>query len=275
MHRNYVVAYFGENADDIQSGPESIEIQVRLNKSQLTDLRTLANFPIILTQGKTLPLSSVAVLDFERSFVRIQRIESQRTVTVMADIDNQKANGTEVMSNLRADFVPQLMASYPGLKIDFEGASKETAKTGQSLMKGFMIGLFGLFAILSFQFRSYIEPFVVMIAIPLALIGVFWGHWLTGHNLSMPSILGFISLAGIVVNDSILLVQYIRHHVDMGETVIEAVVKASSDRFRAVFLTSLTTAAGLLPLLLETSLQAQIVKPIVIAIVFGIFLPHF
>lgn len=264
-------AYFGENADDIQSGPESIEIQVRLNKAQLADLQTLANFPIISTEGKTLPLSSVAILEFERSFVRIQRIESQRTVTVMADIDNQKVNTNEVMSNLRADFMPQLMASYPGLKIDFEGSSKETAKTGQSLMKGFMIGLFGLFAILSFQFRSYVEPFVVMIAIPLALIGVFWGHWLTGHNLSMPSILGFISLAGIVVNDSILLVQYIRHHVDIGETVLESVVKASSDRFRAVFLTSLTTAAGLLPLLLETSLQAQVVKPIVIAIVFGIF----
>ena len=264
-------AYFGESADEIQSGPESIDIQVRLNKIQGADLQALANFPIISTQAKILPLSSIATLSFERSFVRIQRIESQRTVTVMAEIDNQKANGAEIISNMRTDFMPTLMATYPGLTIDYEGASKETAKTGKSLMKGFLIGLFGLFAILSFQFRSYIEPFVVMIAIPLALIGVFWGHWLTGHNLSMPSILGFISLAGIVVNDSILLVQYIRHHVDIGESILEAVVKASRDRFRAVFLTSLTTAAGLLPLLLETSLQAQIVKPIVISIVFGIF----
>ncbi|HEY5715492.1 MAG TPA: efflux RND transporter permease subunit, partial [Psychromonas sp.] len=146
----------------------------------------------------------------------------------------------------------------------------ESAKTAKSFIKGFSIGLFGLFAILSFQFRSYLEPLVIMLAIPLALIGVFWGHWLTGHNLSMPSILGFVSLAGIVVNDSILLVQYIRHHVDIGENIYESVVKASRDRFRAVFLTSLTTAAGLLPLLLETSLQAQVVKPIVISIVFGI-----
>jgi multidrug efflux pump subunit AcrB len=110
-----------------------------------------------------------------------------------------------------------------------------------------------------------------MIAIPLALIGVLWGHFLLGHSLSMPSIMGFVSLAGVVVNDSILLVQYIRHHVDEGMTVHESVVKASQERFRAVFLTSLTTAAGLLPLLLETSLQAQVIKPLVISIVFGIF----
>ena len=264
-------AYFGETADEIQSGPENIEIQVRLNKSQAADLQALANFPIMLAEGQQLPLSSVAYLHFERSYVRIQRIGSLRTVTVMADIDNSKANGTEIVADMRNDFMPTLVAKYPGLKTDYEGAAKETAKTGQSLVKGFMIGIFGLFVILSFQFRSYLEPFVVMIAIPLALIGVFWGHWLVGHNLSMPSILGFISLAGIVVNDSILLVQYIRHHVDIGDNVLEAVVKASRDRFRAVFLTSLTTAAGLLPLLMETSLQAEVVKPIVISIVFGIF----
>jgi len=264
-------AYFGQTADEIQSGPESIEIEVRLNKKQAADIQALSNFPIILADGKQLPLSAIATLDYERSFVRIQRIESQRTVTVMGDIDNSKANGTEILNKMRKEFIPDLVNKFPGLNVDFEGAAKESSKTGKSLMKGFLIGLFGLFAILSFQFRSYLEPLVVMLAIPLALIGVFCGHWLTGHNLSMPSILGFISLAGIVVNDSILLVQYIRHHIDIGENILEAVVKASRDRFRAVFLTSLTTAAGLLPLLLETSLQAQVVKPIVISIVFGIF----
>ena len=264
-------AYFGQTADEIQVGPENIEVQVLLNKQQAGDLQALANFPIILDEGKQIPLSAVALLQSDRSYVRIQRIDSQRTVTVMADVDNSKANGNEVVGNMRRDYIPQLLQQFPGLKVDFEGAAKESAKTGSSLIKGFMIGLFGLFTILSFQFRSYLEPFVVMLAIPLALIGVFWGHWLVGHHLSMPSILGFISLAGIVVNDSILLVQYIRHHVDDGDDIYDAVVKASRDRFRAVFLTSLTTAAGLLPLLLETSLQAQVVKPIVISIVFGIF----
>ncbi|MEH6454406.1 MAG: efflux RND transporter permease subunit, partial [Psychromonas sp.] len=264
-------AYFGQTADEIQAGPENIEIQVRLNKQQAADIQALGNFPITLPGGQQLPLNAVASLDYERSFVRIQRIEGQRTVTVMADIDNSKANGTEIVNNMQSEFIPDLLFKYPGLGINYEGATKESAKTASSFIKGFIIGIFGLFAILSFQFRSYLEPFIVMLAIPLALIGVFWGHWLTGHNLSMPSILGFVSLAGIVVNDSILLVQYIRHHVDIGDSVHDSVVKASRDRFRAVFLTSLTTAAGLLPLLLETSLQAQVVQPIVISIVFGIF----
>ena len=264
-------AFFGQRADEIQIGPENIEIEVRLNKAQAGDLHALANFPIILPDGNQLPLSAIAKLENQRSYVRIQRIDSQRSVTVMADVDNRKGNAGETLAKIKSDWLPQAMQEYPGVKVDFEGSAKETAKTGASLGKGFIIGIFGLFVILSFQFRSYLEPVVVMLAIPLALIGVLWGHLLLGYNLSMPSIMGFISLAGIVVNDSILLVQYIRHHVDEGDSVHEAVVSASRERFRAVFLTSLTTAAGLLPLLLESSLQAQVVQPLVVSIVFGIF----
>lgn len=264
-------AYYGETADEIQVGPENIKIQVQLNKIQAGNLQALANFPIILGQNRQIPLSALATLSSARSFVRIQRIDGQRSVTVMADVDSHQANANEIVSNMSENYLPELITQFPGLRIDLEGASKESAKTGKSLIRGFSIGLFALFAILSFQFRSYIEPFVVLLAIPLALIGVFWGHLLTGHSLSMPSILGFISLAGIVVNDSILLVQYIRHHIVQGESIFESVIKASRDRFRAVFLTSLTTAAGLLPLLLESSLQAQVVQPMVVSIVFGIF----
>jgi multidrug efflux pump subunit AcrB len=264
-------AFFGQRADEIQIGPENIEIEVRLNKEQAGDLHALANFPIMLANGEQLPLSAIAKLEHQRSYVRIQRINSQRSVTVMADVDNRKGNSTETLAKVKSDWLPQATEDYPGVKVDFEGSAKETAKTGASLGKGFLIGIFGLFVILSFQFRSYLEPVVVMLAIPLSLIGVLWGHVLLGYNLSMPSIMGFISLAGIVVNDSILLVQYIRHHVDEGDSVHEAVVSASRERFRAVFLTSLTTAAGLLPLLLETSLQAQVVQPLVVSIVFGIF----
>ncbi len=264
-------AFYGQTADEIQVGPENIKIQVQLDKVEAGDLQALSNFPIMLSDGSQLPLSSVAELNFERSDVRIQRINGLRTATVMASIDNSRANGSEVLGLVRTQFAPELKAMVPGLRIDFEGAAKETAKTGSSLARGFAIGLFGLFAILSFQFRSYLEPFVVMAAIPLALIGVLWGHFITGYSLSMPSIMGYISLAGIVVNDSILLVQYIRHHVDQGDSVQEAVISASRERVRAVFLTSRTTAAGMLPLLMETSLQAQVVKPLVISIVFGIF----
>lgn len=264
-------AYFGQTADEIQLGVENISIEVRLNKRQAGDLQQLANFPIILPDGSQIPLASIATLEFQRNYVRIQRINGLRTVSVFADTDNSKISSSAAIAQFQKEEASALLAKYPGLRFDFEGEAKDAAKTGSSMGKGFLLGLFGVFTILSYQFRSYLEPFVVMLAIPLAFIGVVWGHVLLGHSLSMPSMMGFVSLAGIVVNDSILLVQYIRHHVDEGDSVHDAVVKASRERFRAVFLTSMTTAAGLLPLLLETSLQAQVIQPLVISIVFGIF----
>ncbi|WP_394248765.1 efflux RND transporter permease subunit [Vibrio profundi] len=264
-------AFFGQTADEIQLGVENISIEVRLDKVQAGDLQQLANFPIITPEGSQIPLATLATLDFQRNYVRIQRIDGLRTISVFGDIDNTKASSSAILAQFQKDKAPELLQQYPGLRFDFEGEAKDAEKTGASMGKGFLLGLFGVFAILSYQFRSYLEPVVVMMAIPLAFIGVVFGHWLLGHSLSMPSMMGFVSLAGIVVNDSILLVQYIRHHVDEGDTVHDSVVKASRERFRAVFLTSMTTAAGLLPLLMETSLQAQVIQPLVISIVFGIF----
>ncbi|MGF1877190.1 efflux RND transporter permease subunit [Photobacterium frigidiphilum] len=264
-------AYFGQTADEIQIGPENIEVEVRFDKQEAANLQTLASFPIILSDGSQIPLASISILEYQRNYVRIQRVNGLRTLSVFADLESSKVSSTEILKAFRNGLMPQLKLKYPNLRFNFEGEAKDTAETGQSMGVGFAMGIFGVFVILSFQFRSYLEPFIVLLAIPLALIGVLWGHWLLGHALSMPSIMGFVSLAGVVVNDSILLVQYIRHHVDDGDSVHDAVVKASRERFRAVFLTSLTTAAGLLPLLLETSLQAQVIQPLVISIVFGIF----
>jgi multidrug efflux pump subunit AcrB len=264
-------AFFGRTADQVLLGVENIDIEVRLDKAQAGDLQELANFPVMVPDGSQIPLATIASLSFQRNYVRIQRIDGLRTLSIYADVNNRKASSSDIVSTFRSEIVPQLKRNYPGLRFDFEGQTKDTADTGSSMMTGFALGLFGVFVILSFQFRSYLEPFVVMLAIPLAFIGVVWGHFILGHSLCMPSIMGFVSLAGVVVNDSILLVQYIRHHVDEGDTVHDSVVKASRERFRAVFLTSMTTAAGLLPLLAETSLQAQVIQPLVISIVFGIF----
>ncbi len=264
-------AYYGQTADEIQIGPENIKIHVMLEKDRIGDLQGLMSFPVVLADGNQIPLGTIATLDYQRNYVRIQRIDGLRTLTVSADLRQTIVSSTEVLTQFRQRLQPELMRDYPGLRFNVEGAAKDTAQTGQSMATGFALGIFGVFVILSFQFRSYLEPFVVLLAIPLALIGVLWGHWLLGHPLSMPSIMGFVSLAGVVVNDSILLVQYIRHHLDDGDDIYDAVVQASRERFRAVFLTSVTTAAGLLPLLLETSMQAQVIKPLVISIVFGIF----
>jgi multidrug efflux pump subunit AcrB len=264
-------AFFGQRADQIQVGVENINIEVRLNKDQAGDLSQLANFPIITADGSQIPLASLAQFEFSRSYVRINRIDGLRSLSIYGDADNSKISSFEIINDFKLNLMPTLLKQYPELRFDFEGQAKDAQKTAQSMGKGFLLGLFGVFVILSFQFKSYLEPIMVMLAIPLSFIGVVWGHFLLGHPLSMPSMMGFVSLAGIVVNDSILLVQYIRHHIDEGDEIHHAVVLASRERFRAVFITSLTTAAGLLPLLLETSLQAQVIQPLVISIVFGIF----
>lgn len=265
-------AYFGQTVDEIQLGRENVEIDVRLASKQTQDLETLMNFPIQLTNGFALPLSNLADLSFQRHYVRIQRINAMRTVSVYGDVIQSQVSVEDVLSALKQTVLPQLKQAYPDLQVQFEGQSKDSAKTGRSMAIGFVMGVFGIFVILSFQFKSYVEPFIVLIAIPLSLIGVLWGHLLLGYPLSMPSLMGFVSLGGVVVNDSILLVQFIRANLEKGQSITDAVVAASQARFRAVFLTSLTTAVGLLPLLLETSLQAQVVKPLVISIVFGIFM---
>ncbi|WP_298441864.1 efflux RND transporter permease subunit [uncultured Ferrimonas sp.] len=264
-------AYFGQTADEIQVGPENLQINVLLDKRDAAKMSTLERFPVMLASGQSLPLASVARLSFQRGYVRIQRVDGLRTVTVTGNVDNRYANAAEVVAQLKAELAPGLPEQFPSVRLDFEGQAKETADTGKSMGQGFLMGLFGIFAILSLQFRSYSEPLVVMLAIPFALIGVIWGHMLLGFSLSMPSIMGFVSLAGIVVNNSILLLQYIREHVGAGTELQAALVQAAGERFRAVAITSLTTAAGMLPLLLETSLQAQVVQPLVISIVFGLF----
>ncbi|MFT5519553.1 MAG: HAE1 family hydrophobic/amphiphilic exporter-1, partial [Enterobacterales bacterium] len=159
---------------------------------------------------------------------------------------------------------------YPDLSYSFEGEIKNAGTTQKSMMSSFIVGLLGVFILLSFQFKSYIEPLIVMVAIPLALIGVIWGHLFMGLQFTMPSMMGFVSLAGIVVNDSILLVEFVKKRVTEGLSVHDAAAKASFDRFRAVLLTSVTTIAGMTPLLFESSLQAQILIPLATSIVFGI-----
>ncbi|UEM03903.1 efflux RND transporter permease subunit [Skermanella rosea] len=263
-------AYFGQTAAELQVGSESIEVDVRLAAADRTTLADLEDFPVTLPDGSQAPLRSIAVLEPDRGYARIGRIDGRRTVIVRGEIDTRIANANEVIADTRARFLPELSARYPEIDITLEGQEREQGKTGESLKHGFMIGLFGIFVLLSLQFRSYVEPVIVMVAIPMALIGVVWGHWLAGFDVSMPSMIGFVSLAGIVVNDSILLVEFVKLRAREGRDVVSAARIASRQRFRAVLLTSLTTIAGLLPLLAERSLQAQVLQPLVVSLVFGL-----
>ena len=262
-------AYYGRKIREIQVGSEAYEIFFRLAKEDRSSLADLEYFSVTLADGTQAPIASVAILENYRGYARIARIDGQRTVTVQGNLDPAIANAAELSRTFRQELLPELNERYPDVRISLGGQSEETAKTGASFARAFLIGVIGIFILLSFQFRSYIEPLVVMVAIPFALIGVIWGHIVMGISLSMPSVMGFISLAGVVVNDSILLMEFIKLRRQEGQSVSDAARQASRERFRAVMLTSLTTIAGLAPLLSEKSLQAQVLIPIATTIVFG------
>lgn len=268
--RQLRTAFQGATADEIQVAGESYEIDVQLRPVDQDSVADLESFYLTRPTGDQVPLSTVAEIRQGQGWSRIGRIDGLRTVTVRGDVDTRMANTANILNLLKNDFLPKLQGRYPDVRFSFEGETKEAATTQQSMMRAMLVGLLGVFVLLSFQFRSYLEPLAVMMAIPLALIGVFWGHLLMGVDVSMPSMLGFASLAGIVVNDSILLVLFLKKQRDAGHDVLEACSKASRLRFRAILLTSLTTIAGLLPLLAERSLQAQVLIPLAVSIAFGL-----
>jgi hydrophobic/amphiphilic exporter-1 (mainly G- bacteria), HAE1 family len=263
-------AFHGRIASEIQVGAEEYEIDVRLAAADRDGFADLDFFHLTTRDGHSVPIAAVADLERSRGWARIAHVDGTRTVSIQADVDTSTSNTADILGEFQREYLPEFEKRFPDLRVDFEGEIAESATTQSSMLTGMAIGVLGIFVLLSFQFRSYIEPLIVMVAIPFALIGVVWGHLLMGLNLSMPSLLGLVSLAGIVVNDSILLVVFVKTRIGEGMAVSEAAGRASRDRFRAVLLTSLTTILGLIPLLLEKSLQAQILIPLATSIVFGL-----
>ena len=263
-------AYRGATAYEIQRGRESYEIDVRLASRDRSSLDDLDGLRIILPDGTAAPLDAVVDIDVGRGWARIARFDGVRTVTVTGDVDTTVAKSAPINAAMRRELIPELEEKYPELGVRLAGEAEESAQSGASMVMSLFIGLFGVFILLSFQFRSYLEPIVVMTAIPFAFIGVIWGHILVGLPFTMPSLLGFIALSGIVVNDSILLVEFLKERRRAGVATLDAASMATRMRFRAVLLTSATTIAGLLPLLAERSLQAKIIQPIAVSTAFGI-----
>jgi len=221
--------------------------------------------------GQLIPLAEVATLTQSRGLSRVHRVNGQRTITIQGKLNTDIINAAELMNKIKKQYLPKLKEKFKGVKPVFQGQGKETSNTSNSLVSNLTIGIFGVFIILSFQFKSYIQPIAVMLAMPMGAIGVFWGHIALGLDLSIPSLVGLATLIGIVVNDNILLVAFIKQQLKQQIDIKDAVQHAAKDRFRAIVLTSLTTIAGLLPLLMETSTQAQLLIPIVASLVFGLF----
>ncbi len=264
-------ALHGGTGTEVLLGGEAHDLTVRLAAADRSSVEDLRYLNIRAANGNLVPLSAVAEIVETRGFARIHRVNGQRTVTVQGAIDTDVANAREIMRAVKKDFIPQLKKRYPGVRLSSQGQDKDSVDTGNSLKVSMLIGLVGVFLILAFQFRSYVQPFAVILAIPMGLIGVVWGHLALGLDLTMPSLVAFATLAGVVVNDNILLVSFLKERLAEGVGVAEAGRLAARDRFRPIVLTSLTTIAGLLPLLSETSTQAQLLIPLVASLAFGLF----
>ncbi|MDY6979841.1 MAG: efflux RND transporter permease subunit [Pseudomonadota bacterium] len=263
-------ALLGEVADTQRIGDHDVEILIRQAENDRDSLDDLVDQTIMLPGGKQVPLGEVARISERRDWARITRIDGRRTVTIEANVDARLSSGQAIVSDLRTDWLDDFKTRHPKVDVIFEGQVARSAETGGSIGRGLLIGLVGIFVILSFQFRSYVEPLIVMLSIPLSFIGAIWGHVLMGYYLSMPSLIGAAGLAGIVVNNAILLIHFIKGHREQGLSAIAAAGQASRDRLRAILISSSTTIAGLVPLLAETSTQADAIKPLVISVVFGL-----
>ena len=263
-------AFQGLKVDEFPVGSETYEVNLRVAAGDREDAENLYQFNITGANGALIPLPVVAQIDEVRGWARINRVDGQRAITLQGDVDRAAANAQELLGIAKSTIFPELQARYPGLRVDVQGESNESAKTGQSIVRNVLLGLVGVYMLLALQFRGYLAPITVMLVIPSALIGVVFGHLLLGLDLTMPSIVGMASLFGVVVNDSILLVVFIRDARARGVAVPAAASQAGRARFRPILLTSITTVAGLAPLLLEKSLQAQILIPLAASLAFGL-----
>jgi len=263
-------AFQGIKVDEFPVGAETYEVDLRLPASDRLSIDDLEQMTITGPDGSQIPLPIVAHIDEVRGWARINRVDRQRAITVFGDVQREVVNAQELLTLAASELFPKLRQQYPDIQIDVEGASASSAETSQSMLRNVTLGMIGVYILLALQFRGYLAPITVMAVIPTALIGVMFSHWLLGLDLTMPSIIGMASLFGVVVNDSILLVVFMRDERAHGIDVIAAAKHAGRARFRPILLTSITTSAGLMPLILETSLQAQILIPMAASLAFGL-----
>ncbi len=220
--------------------------------------------------GDEVPFESVADVSFGTSYSSITRLNRTRTITVSADIDPEVVEPGEVIREISEDFVPGLLSRHAGVSYGLEGASQEEQEFLANLTLASIAALFLIYALIAIPLHSYSQPLVIMSVIPFGLIGAVVGHVVMGKAISMFSLFGLVALAGVVVNDSLVMVDFINKAREEGVPLRQAVIDSGTQRFRAIFLTSATTAAGLTPIMLETSVQAQYMIPMAISLSFGI-----
>ncbi len=267
--RQLRAAFDGQLVQIFQDGDDEVEVRVMLPDGQRNTLATLESFMVRLPQGGSAPLSSVVEFEARRGFDVLRHTDSKLAIHVTATVDSSLNNSNEILATLQKDLLPNLTLRY-GVTVDFEGSAEEQSETMSDMKQGLILAFALIYLILAWVFSSYGWPLVVMMAIPFGLIGALFGHWVMGIDLTILSLFGIFGLSGIVVNDSIILVTFFKHQREAGIETTQAIINAATQRLRAVLLTSLTTIAGLTPLLFETSMQAQFLIPMAVSISFGL-----
>lgn len=262
--------FFGGEAIRLQRGTEEVVVRVRYPESERASLADLENERIHLPRGDVVPFHEVAEIEWARGYTSIQHQEGKRRVRVLADLDERHANAEQILKTLQAGFLDSVVGDYNDMTYNFGGDRERMNESFESLRSGFTLALLVNFALLAAVLRSYVKPLVVMAAVPFGIIGVMAGHLIMGYDLTMMSIFGIVGVSGLVVNEALVLVDAIHWSIHEGKGVKEAVLEAGESRFRPILLTSITDFAGLLPILLNQSGQAQSVQPMAISLSFGL-----
>jgi multidrug efflux pump subunit AcrB len=262
--------FFGGEAVRLQRGKEEVKVRVRYPEEDRQSILDLERALIRTRTGAEVPFREVAEVQWTRGWSQIQRQDGHRRIRVYADVDEHTANAEEVVRDLEANFLPGLLDEYPGTRYVPGGNRERANRSLRSLLDGYLIAMVGMYAVLAGLLRSYVQPIVIILSVPVGLVGGVIGHAVMGYDLTMMSVFGLVALSGVVVNDALVLIDYINRRLREGVHVKEAVYEAGEARFRAVVLTTLTTVVGLGPLLLEQSGQALTVLPMAISLVFGL-----
>jgi len=263
-------AFYGSEALRLQRGRNEVKVLVRYPEEGRQRFWDLESMRIRVPGGGDVPLERAATLVESRGFSKINRTDRKRVINVTATVDSHVANAEEIIAELKDVALPKLITDYPGLSYDLEGEDKNRRESMASMFNGFKLVLLIIFALLAIPFRSYSQPLLIMVAIPFGIVGAILGHFIMGYDLSILSMFGIVALTGVVVNDSLLLIDYVNRHRRDGKPLRDALADAGQRRFRPILLTSLTTFFGLMPMILETSVQAQFLVPMAISLAFGI-----
>ncbi|MGB3622640.1 MAG: efflux RND transporter permease subunit [Ketobacter sp.] len=263
-------AYHGADVQNIQRGEQDIKVIVRYPAEERSSLWYLENMSIRMRDGSTIPLLTVADIEYGEGASQIDRHNRRRVIHVKAKIDENVTNTPKVMAALRKEYLDNVSENFPGMSWDIAGAQKEKDEFKDYLFKAYWIAVLGMYVMMATLFRSYAQPLMVMFAIPFGIIGALVGHLIAGMEITLWSLVGMIAVSGIVVNDNLVLVDFMNRNKEKGIGLQESIRKAGVARFRPIMLTSLTTFGGLVPLMMESSLQAQFLIPMAVSIAFGV-----